>query len=91
MNLRLSVSPTLAAIPLFRHELGYARRLIQAGDITVTAPYRIARWMDGHMQGRRVMVSGSYSFHFNDFTDIRDGSRYSYDATIVQLFVSATY
>lgn len=30
-------------------------------------------------------------FNFKDFTDIRDGSQYKYDATIVQLFVSATY
>jgi hypothetical protein len=30
-------------------------------------------------------------FNFNDFTDVRNGSRYSYDATIVQLFVSATF
>jgi uncharacterized protein DUF3570 len=30
-------------------------------------------------------------FDFSDFTDIRDGSKYSYDATIVQVFVSATF
>ncbi len=30
-------------------------------------------------------------FNFSDFTDVRTGSKYSYDATIVQLFVSATY
>jgi hypothetical protein len=30
-------------------------------------------------------------FNFNDFTDIRDGSKYSYDATIVQVFLSATF
>jgi hypothetical protein len=30
-------------------------------------------------------------FNFSDFTDLRDGSKYSYDATIVQLFVSATF
>jgi hypothetical protein len=30
-------------------------------------------------------------FNFGDFTDIRDGSKYSYDATIVQVFVSATF
>ena len=59
----------LAALPQLRHDIRYARRLIQSMDMTSTAPYRIARWMDEHMQGRRVMVSGSYSFHFNDFTD----------------------
>ena len=30
-------------------------------------------------------------FNFSDFTDIRDGSKYSYDASIVQVFVSATF
>jgi hypothetical protein len=30
-------------------------------------------------------------FNFSDFTDVRDGRLYSYDATIVQLFVSATF
>ena len=59
----------LVAVPQVRHDIRYARRMIQAADITTTAPYRVARWMDEHMQGRRVMVSGSYSFHFNDFTD----------------------
>ena len=59
----------LAALPQARQDVRYARRMIQATDITTKAPYRIARWMDEHMQGRRVMVSGAYSFHFNDFTD----------------------
>jgi hypothetical protein len=30
-------------------------------------------------------------FNFSDFTDVRDNKLYSYDATIVQLFVSATF
>ncbi|HTT09592.1 MAG TPA: DUF3570 domain-containing protein [Burkholderiaceae bacterium] len=30
-------------------------------------------------------------FNFSDFTDVRTGSLYSYDATIVQMFVSATF
>ena len=59
----------LAALPQLRHDIRYARRLIQSTDITFSAPFRIARWMDEHMQGRRVMISGAYSFHFNDFTD----------------------
>ncbi len=59
----------LAALPLLRHDLNYAHRLIQATDITTTAPYRVARWMDENLYGQRVMVGGSYSFYFNDFTD----------------------
>ncbi len=52
-----------------RHDIRYARGLIRGADITATAPYRIARWMDEHMGGARVMVGGAYSFWFNDFTD----------------------
>jgi hypothetical protein len=65
----IAVICVLAAVPLFRHDRRYARRVIQAIDITATPPYRIARWMDEHMQGQRVMISGNYSFYFNDFTD----------------------
>ena len=50
----------------------------------------------------RIYTAGKYEiklhgalersrFDFSDFTDIRDGSKYSYDATIVQVFVSATF
>jgi hypothetical protein len=30
-------------------------------------------------------------FNFSDFTDIRDGSRYRYNQTIAQLYVTLTY
>jgi hypothetical protein len=30
-------------------------------------------------------------FNYSDFTDVRDGSKYSYDQSIVQVFVSATF
>ena len=53
----------------FRQDLNYAHRLIRSVDITATGPYRVARWMDDHLPGSRVMVSGPYSFWFNDFTD----------------------
>jgi hypothetical protein len=59
----------LALVLQFRHDLSYARRLIRATDMTATASYRVARWMDENMQGQRVMIPGSYSFQFNDFTD----------------------
>ena len=59
----------LAALPLVRYDLNYAHRLIQNTDLTRTATYRVARWMDENMHGQRVMVGGSYSFYFNDFTD----------------------
>ena len=53
----------------FRHDLNYAHRLIRGIDITRSGPYRVARWMDDHLRGSRVMVSAPYSFWFNDFTD----------------------
>jgi hypothetical protein len=68
------VSPVVTAFLLvcafqFRHDLNYAHRLIRSVDITASRPYRVARWMDDHRHGSRVMVSGPYSFWFNDFTD----------------------
>jgi hypothetical protein len=52
-----------------RHNLNYAHRSIKSIDMTQTDSYRVAWWIDEHMGGRRVMVPGSYSFQFNDFTD----------------------
>ncbi|HTB18516.1 MAG TPA: glycosyltransferase family 39 protein, partial [Bryobacteraceae bacterium] len=59
----------LAAIVQFVNDRHYAHHLILATDITTSAPYRVAGWLDQHMHGQRVMVGGSYSFYFNDFTD----------------------
>lgn len=41
-----------------------------------------------------IRVNGAVErarFDFDDFTDIRTGSPYSYDATVLQVFVSATF
>ena len=41
-----------------------------------------------------VKVNGALErvrFNFNDFTDIRSGEKYSFDATVMQVFVSATF
>lgn len=41
-----------------------------------------------------VKVTGAYEFKrfkFNDFTDIRTGQPYAYDAHVLQVYVSATY
>jgi hypothetical protein len=59
----------LACVAAFIHQRAYAQSLIRSTDITQTATYRIAMWMDTHMGGRRVMVSGAHSFPFNVFTD----------------------
>jgi hypothetical protein len=55
-------------IPLWIN-VRWARTLIRAVDMTKTDSYRIARWFDEHMPGRRVMLPGSYSFQFNVFSD----------------------
>jgi len=59
----------IAAMVQARHELSYARNLIQRTDVTATTTYHLAKWMDDHMQGQRVFVGGLHSFHFNAFTD----------------------
>ena len=59
----------LAAIVQTRHDMRYARKLIQRIDVTSTTTYHVARWMNDHMQGQRVFVGGAHSFHFNAFTD----------------------
>jgi len=41
-----------------------------------------------------VKLNGSYEytrFKFKDFTDLRDGSLYSYASNVIQLYLSATY
>ena len=41
-----------------------------------------------------VKLNGAYEyvrFKFNDFTDIRTGSKYAYNASMLQLYVSATF
>ena len=41
-----------------------------------------------------VKLNGSYQymrFKFSDFTDIRTGSLYAFNANVLQLFVSATF
>lgn len=53
-----------------RQAIRYARHLIRSTDITQTSPYRIAQWAKANMGGTRVMISGTDSYYFNDFTDI---------------------
>ena len=53
-----------------RHCVRYGRGLIQSADPTKTAMYRATRWLEDHKPGQRSMVSGSYSFYTNDFSDV---------------------
>jgi hypothetical protein len=49
----------------------------------------------GKLQGKYdVKLNGSYErvrFKYSDFTDVRTGKAYSFDADVLQLFVSATF
>ncbi|MBC7928252.1 MAG: hypothetical protein H7039_21615 [Bryobacteraceae bacterium] len=59
----------VSCVVLLAHNVRYARRIIQSTDITKTAAYRIATWVDRNRNGQRVMIGGAYSFYFNIFTD----------------------
>jgi hypothetical protein len=48
----------------------YGWNLVQPIDITQTAYYKIARWLDTHLHGQRGMVSSSHPYLVNVLTDI---------------------
>ena len=67
-------------------QLGTFNSLGLGGKVSYTA---------ARVQGKyEVKLNGSYErvrFKYSDFTDIRTGSAYSFDANVLQLFVSATF
>ncbi len=63
--LALAIFVTIQA----RYAIRYAHGLIHGADPKQTAMYRVTRWLDENMHGERAMVSGSYSFYANDFSD----------------------
>lgn len=46
----------------------YARSLAQPIDVTATSEYRVARWFDENMEGKRVFAPGAISFAMNIWT-----------------------
>ena len=52
-----------------RFNVRYGRALIRPIDVTSTPTYRMSRWLSDHFGSQRVMVSGAYSFYFNNFSD----------------------
>jgi hypothetical protein len=52
-----------------RYNVRYGRGLIRPIDVTSTSTYRISRWLATQFGSKRVMVPGSYSFYFNNFSD----------------------
>lgn len=66
----VAVAALAVFVALAIHAIRYGSHLIQPlSHVEKTPPYRIAKWVDSNMGGQRVMISGSYSFHFNAFTD----------------------
>jgi hypothetical protein len=53
-------------IPAYRK---FAHDLIRPVEITQTAEYRLAKWIDVNMPGERVMVSGDAAWLFNVYSD----------------------
>ena len=68
------------------------RQLSTYNDVSLGA--KLA-WIARKVPGRyEIKLNGAYEyvrFKFKDFTDIRTGSPYAYNASVLQLFVSATY
>ena len=48
----------------------YAKGLTQPLDITGTIEYRMAKWFDRNMRGKRVFAPGNVSLWMNLFTDV---------------------
>jgi len=68
-KLAVGLALVLVAAHQVIHYRRYAERLLQPVDITKTSEYRVAHWITQNLQGQRVMVSGSWSFWFNVFSD----------------------
>lgn len=70
-RLRPALAVMLVAITVvqYRHYKFQARGLIRNADLPAHSEYTTARWLDAHMNGARVYVTGSTSFWLNAFTD----------------------
>lgn len=69
---RLSISAILVVCCFFqvKHVRRYARNMTQPIDIATTIEYRMAKWFDAHMQGRRVFAPGNVSLWMSVFTEV---------------------
>ena len=55
---------------------------------------KLSYTLSGMPAGYDVKLTGAYElkrFRFNDFTDRRTGNLYSYNASVVQVYVSANF
>ena len=73
----------------------YVSRNRQLGSFNSLGFGGKATYSAGKLQGKYdIKLNGSYErvrFKYSDFTDVRTGSAYSFDANVLQLFVSATF
>ena len=69
--LRLAAAALLGTLVVWQtvNYLNFAHRLIRPVEITGTVEYEVARWIDTHLPGQRVMVSGDAAWVFNVFSD----------------------
>lgn len=76
-------------------ETTYVSRNRQLSNFKSTAlAARVSYTWPGLPPGYDVKLIGAYerkSFRFSDFTDLRNGNPYSYDANVLQLTVQATF
>src|SRR5882757_2207822 len=79
----------------FTSELTYMSRNRQLSTFTDMGPGLKASYTAVRVPGRyEVKVNGAYQwlrFRYSDFTDVRTGKPYSFNANVVEFFVSATY
>jgi hypothetical protein len=59
----------VACVPIFWQDSRFARRLIRPAEITSSIQFKQARWIQDHLPGQRVMVSGDTEFWFNLFAN----------------------
>ena len=64
----LLLGTTLMCVVQIVHYRAAARRIIDRANVTTRSEYKIARWMDQHVNGGRVLAPGSVSFWLNAFT-----------------------
>jgi len=79
----------------FTNEFTYMSRNRQLSDFTDMGPGLKASYAAVRVPGRyEVKVNAAYQwlrFQYSDFTDVRTGKPYSFNANVVEFFVSATY
>ena len=76
-------------------ETQYVSRNRQLSDYTTTGLGGKLSYQVGRVAGRfDLKAGGAYElvrFNFKDFTDLRSGGKYSYNAHVLQLFLNATF